>query len=186
MTKSQTILNSPDRPFDVGLTPVGYVIKERLAECARALRAVPHADSRFRARIHAVWPEHDRTSDDLWFAQGIIRETQIDLIKPTAAQVTRMDDTLEWYAWVAPQALRRDNRPIRIASDVSMIMWWRSCHLSWNKIKKRRDSNIALSRPLPGGNSHVSLRRTYRLGISVMEEHLLARNHKIELPDSMR
>lgn len=72
-------------------------IHERISEAARVLRLLPDTDRRFLAAgSKCSWPMYVRE----WtaYAADTARSPRIP---PTAAEITRMGETLEWIAWLA-------------------------------------------------------------------------------------
>lgn len=74
-------------------------IHERIREAAYVLRLLPDTDRRFLAAgSKCSWPQYVRE----WtaYAADAARSPRIP---PTAAEISRADETLQWIAWLATQ-----------------------------------------------------------------------------------
>ena len=90
-------------------TPV--MVEQRLEEAASTLRRLPPV--RVQGYV-CTWPAVIREFYEAYGSEA----ARIRLGPPTAAAITRMDETLEWLRWLAdPEEVR--------------IVWARACGLPW-------------------------------------------------------
>ena len=91
-------------------------VQERLAEAAHTIRRMPLPKHGKPDDFHVSWP--DVVYD--WLAYGWT-PARAQGIRPTPAEVSRMDEVLQWLHW-----LTRDQR---------LIVWARANHWGWRKLE---------------------------------------------------
>lgn len=156
-------------------TRTTLLVEARLAEAGRSLRGLPSADARFLAGVRAQWPQVVQEDFDRWVGYNRHSTREVRM-RPTSAQITRMDEVLfTWLVW-----LRQDEMPGRhVPRDLAAIVFARACRFSWRKIMRmRRRTGYSM-----GGNSHVSLRKLYRMGIAQIAARLEDENITLDVPD---
>lgn len=158
-------------------TRTTLLIEARLAEAARTLRRMPDKDSRYRQLVRALWPGVKPEKFDDWIGYNRFRAT-VRPSPPSAGAIDRMDEILFiWLPWLHPDQMPGRNAP----QDLGAIVFARANRFSWRAIMRMRGHRAYAM----GGNSHVSLRKAYRLGIAAIEKRLESQGRELQLPDDM-
>lgn len=102
------------KSMDVKWTP--KLVADRLEEAASTLRRLPSVAPRGQ---YSFWPDiiHDANDAYGW------NDAELRLGLPSAEEITRMDECLEWLYWVTPNELR--------------LVWLRAERAPWKKIMRR-------------------------------------------------
>ncbi len=99
---------------DIHWTP--RMVEDRLEEAADTLRRLP--EERVRG-FFSTWPP---VVHDFWEAFGWDK-ARLRFGPPSAAAITRMDQTLLWLGWLEP--------------DDARVVWLRACRIPWKMITWR-------------------------------------------------
>jgi len=110
------------------LTRAGWtrdLVEAALEEAARTMRFVPDPPGSRPRGYGSSWPDYVR---DPWHAYGY--HAARAQIVPSAAEIDRMDEVLEWLAWLDPVDAK--------------IVWFRAAGMRWaqlgRKVKLSRSS----------------------------------------------
>ena len=95
--------------------------------------------------------------------------------KPSGRELTRLDQVIGWMAeYLSPDSLAQHMPP-----DTGRVMWARASGLPWPRIIQARKAFYGLRQavgggksPIPGGNSHPSLRLIYQNGLAYLAQQL--------------
>lgn len=106
-------------------------IEQRLRSAAQTLRVLPRPKNGSPATMAAAWPD---------IVRRVFHDAPKDLVMraavPPAADITEMDEALQWLHLVNERERR--------------ILWARACKVSWRRLED------------VDGSSHMTLRKVHR------------------------
>lgn len=167
----------------MGTAWTSWDAEQRLIEATRTIRRLPAGEWARLGRLRVSWPSyvHDREIVYGWEAAKAPR------IRPTSAEITRMDEAMAWMAeLMGPGTI--DEQRDRLPSDTARILWLRSGHATWKEIAEARFDVWGRHRgrggpsAVPMGNSPPSLRRIHKAGLALLAERLEVAG--VENPDA--
>jgi hypothetical protein len=131
-----------------------YIIR-RLLEAATTEKHLQDKERRFFA-TKSTWPDYVQE----WFkglhrGDGLVdadKTTRV-VLRPTASQISNMDEVLDWLAWLS-QSRHKD------AITLMRIVWAVSCGYSYMKV------SMITGVPL------TTCKRWYRIGIYSLRQHV--------------
>ena len=129
-------------------------VTARLELAAKTLRALPDQQRRYLT-TKSNWPDYVQK-----YYEGSmdLEATAYVRVVPSAAEISKMDEALEWLRWIS-KCRHRDT------GTLGRIIWARAEGFSWRDI-------AAMCHRSSGGVSHVTCVGWYKIGIVYITHRL--------------
>ena len=129
---------------DIELLAIRKTVKERLKEAGDILKRCPQPPERLGLLGGGGWPQMVYSRDEAAAWRGV----RVRPATPTAAEISRLDETLEWLMWLDGKV-----RPVVFAC----------MFFGYRKVARQSRNRC----------SHETIRRTFERGVSVIAGRLL-------------
>lgn len=177
------------RPVTTGgstATPLrwdGDLVEKRVEKAFKTQAAMSGGNDRQLLRgMQVAWPDYQDEKHTAYGAAPV----SYSPMRPSPNEITLLDEVIEWMTrWLEPTKLPPE---LKFPPDVMKIVWSRAGRAPWPKIIRLRARKHGIQEvgenkrgepkkpmgpsPIPGGNSHESLRRIYYAALAYLAQKL--------------